>query len=44
MVTADDVDHLLGRVPEQVVVLDEAYYEFAQDFAASRASQLFAFS
>jgi histidinol-phosphate aminotransferase len=36
MVTADDVDHLLGRVSEQVVVLDEAYYEFAQDFAASR--------
>ena len=36
MVTADDVDHLLGRVPEQVVVLDEAYYEFAQDFAARR--------
>ncbi len=37
MVTADDVDLLLGRVPEQVVVLDEAYYEFAQDFAASGA-------
>jgi histidinol-phosphate aminotransferase len=36
MVTADDVDQLLGRVPEQVVVLDEAYYEFAQDFAARR--------
>ena len=26
----------LGRVPEQVVVLDEAYYEFAEDFAAAR--------
>ena len=38
MVTADDVDLLLGRVPEQVVVLDEAYYEFAQDFAASRGA------
>ena len=37
MVTADEVDHLLGRVPEQVVVLDEAYYEFAQDFAARRS-------
>ena len=36
MVTADDVDHLLSRVPEPVVVLDEAYYEFAQDFAARR--------
>ena len=37
MVTADEVDHLLGHVPEQVVVLDEAYYEFAQDFAARGA-------
>ena len=37
MVTADEVDHLLGHVPEQVVVLDEAYHEFAQDFAARGA-------
>ncbi|MBZ5648885.1 MAG: histidinol-phosphate transaminase [Acidobacteriia bacterium] len=36
MVTADDIDHLLESIPEQVVVLDEAYYEFAQDFAARR--------
>ena len=36
LVTADEVDHLLSLVPEQVVVLDEAYYEFAQDFATRR--------
>ncbi len=36
MVTADEVDRLLNRIPEVVVVLDEAYYEFAQDFAAMR--------
>ncbi len=36
LVTADDVEHLLNRVPEHVVVLDEAYYEFAQDFASRR--------
>ena len=40
MATADDVDHLLDHVPEQVVVLDEAYYEFAQDFAARRVSRI----
>lgn len=37
MVTADDVDHLLGRIPEHIVVLDEAYYEFAQHFATGRS-------
>jgi histidinol-phosphate aminotransferase len=36
LVTADDVDHLLGRVQKPVVVLDEAYYEYAQDFATKR--------
>ena len=36
MVTADEIDQLLKRIPEHVVVLDEAYYEFAQDFAARR--------
>ena len=34
--TADDVDRLLSRVSKPVVVLDEAYYEFANDFAARR--------
>ena len=37
LVTADDVDRLLSRVTRPVVVLDEAYYEFAQDFAARRS-------
>jgi histidinol-phosphate aminotransferase len=36
LVTADEVDHLLRRVPDQIVVLDEAYYDFTQDFAARR--------
>jgi histidinol-phosphate aminotransferase len=36
MVTVEEVDRLLNRIPELVVVLDEAYYEFAQDFAARR--------
>jgi histidinol-phosphate aminotransferase len=36
LVTADDVDRLLSRVSKPVVVLDEAYYEFANDFAARR--------
>jgi histidinol-phosphate aminotransferase len=36
LVTADDVDHLLSLIPEPVLVLDEAYCEFAQDFAARR--------
>lgn len=37
LVTADEVDHLFSRLPQQVVVvLDEAYYEFATDFAARR--------
>ena len=37
VVTTDEVDHFLSNVPEHVVVvLDEAYYEFATDFAARR--------
>lgn len=36
LVTADDVDHLLSLVPERVLVLDEAYYEFAEHFANTR--------
>ena len=39
MVTTDDIDRLLNCIPELVVVLDEAYYEFAQDFAASRGAR-----
>ena len=36
-VSADEVDRFLERVPEHViVVLDEAYYDFAQHFAAIR--------
>jgi histidinol-phosphate aminotransferase len=35
LVTAAEVDQFLERIPEKiVVVLDEAYYEFAADFAA----------
>lgn len=34
LVTADEVDHFLRQIPDHVVVvLDEAYYEFADDFA-----------
>ena len=37
LVTADEVDYFLNHIPEQlVVVLDEAYYEFAADLAARR--------
>lgn len=36
LVTTDEVDHLLGLVTTPIVVLDEAYYEFAEDFAATR--------
>ncbi len=37
VVAADELDHFLRHIPEQVVVvLDEAYYEFAADFAARR--------
>lgn len=37
MVTADEVDQFLRSIPEHVVVvLDEAYYEFATDFATKR--------
>ncbi len=36
LVTADDVDRLLLLVSKPVVVLDEAYYEFADEFAARR--------
>ena len=37
MVTADEVDHLFDRIPEHViVVLDEAYYEFAASLAERR--------
>ena len=38
LVTAEEVDHFLRQVPEHVVVvLDEAYYEFAADFAVRRS-------
>ena len=36
LVAADDVDRLLLRVPTPVLVLDEAYYEFADDLAKRR--------
>ena len=37
VVTADEVDEFLDQIPEHVVVvLDEAYYEFAADFSARR--------
>ncbi len=37
VLTADEVDLFLSRLPENVVtVLDEAYYEFAADFASKR--------
>lgn len=36
LITADDVDRLLSRTPNAVIVMDEAYFEFAQDLAASR--------
>ena len=37
MVGASELDHFLDRIPERVVVvLDEAYYDFAQHFAALR--------
>jgi histidinol-phosphate aminotransferase len=40
MVTPDEVEHLLERIPEHVVlVLDEAYYEFAAHFATRRNVQ-----
>jgi histidinol-phosphate aminotransferase len=36
-IESDEVDHFLKRVPEYVtVVLDEAYYDFANYFAAQR--------
>ena len=36
LVEADQVDHLLSRVPDPVLVLDEAYYEYAEHFAGRR--------
>ena len=40
LVTVDEVDHLLRQVPEHVVVaFDEAYYEFAADFATRRGAK-----
>jgi histidinol-phosphate aminotransferase len=37
LATADEVDRLLNRIPANVVVvLDEAYYEFAAHFASQR--------
>ncbi len=37
MVTADEVENFLTKLPEHlVVVLDEAYYEYAQHFASLR--------
>ena len=38
LVAASEIDEFLDRVPDHVVVvLDEAYYDFAQHFAARRA-------
>jgi histidinol-phosphate aminotransferase len=38
--SADEVDHLVRQMPEHVViVLDEAYYEFAAHFAARRGTK-----
>ena len=40
VVSADEVDHLVRQIPERVVVvLDEAYYEYAAHFAAMRAAK-----
>ncbi len=40
LVTAEEVDHFLRRLPDHVVaVLDEAYHEFAADFAATRRTE-----
>jgi histidinol-phosphate aminotransferase len=37
VVTAPDLDRFLDKLPEQVIViLDEAYYDFAQHFATQR--------
>lgn len=37
LATADEVDHFLRQIPQHVVVvLDEAYYEFAEHFATGR--------
>jgi histidinol-phosphate aminotransferase len=37
LVTADELDRFLDKVPAHVVtILDEAYYDFAQHFAAQR--------
>lgn len=37
VLNADDIDGFLGRIPDHVlVVLDEAYCDFAEDFAAQR--------
>lgn len=39
IVTATEVDRFLDRVPDHVIViLDEAYYDFAQDFATRRGA------
>jgi len=39
LITADEVDSFLDRVPEHVlVVLDEAYGDFAEDFARQRGA------
>jgi histidinol-phosphate aminotransferase len=40
VVTTDEVEHLFSHIPEHVVVvLDEAYYEFAAHFASKRGVQ-----
>lgn len=36
LITADDVDRLLRKINHPLVVLDEAYFDFAQDISASR--------
>lgn len=39
IVTAAEVDRFLDRVPDHVIViLDEAYYDFAEDFATRRGT------
>ncbi len=40
LVTVDDLDRFLEKVPEHVItIIDEAYYDFAQHFAGQRGVQ-----
>ena len=37
LVTAEELDRFLGKVPQRIVtIVDEAYFDFAQHFAAAR--------